>query len=44
MDFFAYILGPLQGRKNFLARLGNEAIEALDEFLNLVMDFEKNNI
>ncbi len=43
-DFFAYILGPMQGRKRFLARLGNEAIETLDEFLNLVMDFEKNNI
>ena len=29
------------GRKRFLARLGPEATDALDEFLNLALDYEK---
>jgi ATP-dependent helicase/nuclease subunit A len=35
LGFFARVLGPLHGRKKFLARLGHEANDALDEFLNL---------
>jgi ATP-dependent helicase/nuclease subunit A len=35
MGFFARVLGPLRGRQKFLARLGLEANDALDEFLNL---------
>jgi len=35
MGFFAHVLGPLRGRQKFLARLGLEANDALDEFLNL---------
>ena len=38
--FFAHVLGPLRGRKKFLARLGPEANDALDEFLNLALDYE----
>jgi ATP-dependent helicase/nuclease subunit A len=38
--FFAHVLGPLRGRKKFLGRLGPEANDALDEFLNLALDYE----
>ena len=38
--FFAQVLGPLRGRAKFLARLGPEANDALDEFLNLALDYE----
>jgi ATP-dependent helicase/nuclease subunit A len=38
--FFADVLGSRQGRKKFLARLGPEANDALDEFLNLALDYE----
>ncbi len=37
---FAHVLGPQRGRKKFLARLGPEANDALDEFLNLALDYE----
>ena len=36
--FFAHVLGPLRGRAKVLARLGPEANDALDEFLNLALD------
>jgi ATP-dependent helicase/nuclease subunit A len=38
--FFARLLGAEGGRKQFLARLGPEANDALDEFLNLALDYE----
>ena len=38
--FFAYVLGARGGRKQILARLGPEANDALDEFLNLALDYE----
>jgi ATP-dependent helicase/nuclease subunit A len=38
--FFAHVLGPLRGRAKFLARLGPEANDTLDEFLNLALDYE----
>jgi ATP-dependent helicase/nuclease subunit A len=38
--FFAHVLGAWRGRKKFLARLGPEANDALDEFLNLALDYE----
>ena len=38
--FFAHVLGPLRGRAKILARLGPEANDALDEFLNLALDYE----
>ena len=39
--FYANLLGS-GGRKRFLARLGWEANDALDEFLNLALDYERN--
>jgi ATP-dependent helicase/nuclease subunit A len=38
--FYARLLGPEGGRKRYLARLGPEANDALDEFLNLALDYE----
>jgi len=37
--FYAGLLGA-GGRKQFLTRLGHEAADALDEFLNLALDYE----
>jgi ATP-dependent helicase/nuclease subunit A len=39
-DFYARVLGPEGGRAHFLARLGPEATDALDEFLNIALDYE----
>jgi ATP-dependent helicase/nuclease subunit A len=38
--FYAHILGADHGRKKILARLGSEAADPLDEFLNLALDYE----
>jgi len=38
--FFAHVLGAKRGRAKFLARLGPEANDALDEFLNFALDYE----
>ena len=39
--FYALLLGAGGGRRCFLARLGAEANDALDEFLNLALDYER---
>ena len=39
--FYADVLGPRGGRRQFLARLGLEANDALDEFLALALDYEQ---
>ena len=39
--FYAQILGAGGGRRRFLARLGAEANDALDEFLNLALEYER---
>ena len=39
--FYAHVLGPLGGRRNFLKRLGIEAADPLDELLNLALDYER---
>jgi ATP-dependent helicase/nuclease subunit A len=39
--FYAFVLGPRDGRRHFVARLGAEANDALDEFLNLALDYER---
>jgi ATP-dependent helicase/nuclease subunit A len=39
--FYARLLNAEDGRKRMLARLGNEAADALDEFLNLTLDYER---
>ncbi|MBS0246029.1 MAG: double-strand break repair helicase AddA [Proteobacteria bacterium] len=38
--FYAWLLGAHDGRRQFLSRLGHEAADALDEFLNLALDYE----
>lgn len=40
-DFFARVLGAERGRRNLLARLGQEAADPIDEFLNLALDYER---
>ena len=40
--FYAWLLGAQQGRRKFVSRLGHEANDALDEFLNLALDYEQN--
>jgi ATP-dependent helicase/nuclease subunit A len=40
-SFYALLLGAGGARKRFLARLGAEANDALDEFLNLAFDYER---
>jgi ATP-dependent helicase/nuclease subunit A len=42
--FYAHVLGPLNGRRRILARLGAEANDPLDEFLNLALDYERREI
>ena len=39
--FYARVLGAERGRQRFLARLGHEADDALDEFLNRALDYER---
>ncbi len=39
--FYARALGPEGGRRQFLARLGHEADDPLQEFLNLALDYER---
>jgi ATP-dependent helicase/nuclease subunit A len=39
--FYAHVLGPLKGRQRILSRLGAEANDPLDEFLNLALDYER---
>ena len=39
--FYARVLGGEGGRKAFLRRLGHEADDAIDEFLNLALDYER---
>jgi ATP-dependent helicase/nuclease subunit A len=40
-DFYAQVLGADGARRRFLARLGPEANDALDEFLNLALEYER---
>jgi ATP-dependent helicase/nuclease subunit A len=39
--FYAWLLGARQGRRKMFARLGHEAADALDEFVNLALDYER---
>jgi ATP-dependent helicase/nuclease subunit A len=39
--FYARVLGTDGGRRRFLARLGHEADDPLQEFLNLALDYER---
>ena len=39
--FYAHVLGARHGRRKILGRLGVEAIDPLDEFLNIALDYER---
>ncbi len=41
--FYAGVLAQEGGRRRFLARLGAEATDALDEFLNIALDYERQH-
>jgi ATP-dependent helicase/nuclease subunit A len=43
-DFYARILGAGGGRRAFLARLGTEAGEIIDEFLTFALEQEENGL
>ena len=40
-EFYGDLLGAGGGRRQLLGRLGHEAADALDEFLNLALDYER---
>ncbi len=40
-EFYSFVLGPGGGRRRLVARLGPEANDAIDEFLRLAMNFER---
>ena len=42
-EFFSHVLGPLNGRRRFFARLGHEADEPITEFLDLAMHYERTH-
>ncbi|PHZ83954.1 double-strand break repair helicase AddA [Paremcibacter congregatus] len=43
-EFYSHLLTSLRGREKLLARLGEEANDPIDEFLQLAMGYEANNI
>ncbi len=40
-EFYAHVIGAQKGRAKFLARLGIEASDPIDEFLNLALVYEQ---
>lgn len=43
-ELYAYVLNKLKGRQKFVARLGYEVEDGLDEFVNLTLNFEQEHI
>ena len=43
-ELYAHVLSKLEGRKKFVSRLGPEAEDGLDEFVNLTLNFEQEHI
>ncbi len=43
-EFYSHVLNTYGGRKNFVARLGFEAEDGLDEFLNQCLNFEQTHV
>ncbi len=43
-ELYAYILNKMQGRKKFVARLGEEVIDGIDEFVNMTLNFEQEHV
>ena len=44
MTFYARVLGSFGGRRQFLARLGTEVSDILDEFLTFALDHETSGL
>lgn len=42
-EFYSHILSKMGGRKKFIARIGHEAEDGIDEFVNLSLAFEKEH-
>jgi len=40
---FAHVLGPMRGRQKIRARLGPESLDALEEFLNAAIAYERGH-
>jgi ATP-dependent helicase/nuclease subunit A len=43
-EFYAHVLSALGGRRRLTARLGHEANDPMDEFLNLALTFERDHV
>ena len=43
-EFYSYILNKMHGRKKIISRIGFDAEDGLDEFINLCISFEKEHI
>ncbi len=43
-ELYAHILNQMNGRQKFVARLGEEAADGIDEFVNLTLNFEQEHI
>ncbi|MFV0625897.1 MAG: double-strand break repair helicase AddA [Alphaproteobacteria bacterium] len=43
-EFYSFILTKLEGRKNFIQRMGREVLDGIDEFMNLTLRFEQEHI
>ncbi len=43
-ELYAHILNQMNGRQKFIARLGEEAADGIDEFVNLTLNFEQEHI
>lgn len=43
-ELFNFVLSTMGGRRKFVERMGQEAEDALDEFINLTLDFEQRQI
>ncbi len=43
-ELFNFVLSKMEGRRKFISRMGQEVEDALDEFLNLSLDYEQHQI
>ena len=43
-EFYSFVLNKLKGRQKFVARIGHEAEDGLDEFVNLSLNFEREHV
>ncbi len=43
-ELFNFVLSQMGGRRKFIERMGHEVEDALDEFMNLTIDYEQNQI